>query len=99
MLQNAILGCKAFVPLCSDSYGDSKYTKLEFNFAFNESKPMIPIYHSGSYPPKALAMKFSNMNYVPKSGLVAGAQLKDWVDRASRELVAGLTLNLISHFL
>ena len=52
---------------------------------------MIPVYHSGVYPPEPLKLHLNNVNFVPKSGTVSSSGgLKKWVDAAGEELIAAL---------
>ena len=54
--------------------GETKFTKLEFTLANEEDKIIIPVFHSGKYPPPSLKLLLAGRNYVPKSGAVKGDQ-------------------------
>ena len=41
VLTKAVSGCKAFVLICSTTYGDTQFTKAEFNLANSEKKVCI----------------------------------------------------------
>ena len=72
IIQGAVLNCKAFVAICSTSYGSTKYTKMEFTLAHSEGKTIIPVYHSGAWPPPALKLFLAGVNYVPKGSCATG---------------------------
>ncbi len=41
VLTEAVSGCKAFVLICSTTYGNTQFTKAEFNLANSEKKVCI----------------------------------------------------------
>jgi hypothetical protein len=41
VLTEAVSGCKAFVLICSTTYGSTQFTKAEFNLANSEKKVCI----------------------------------------------------------
>ncbi|EFJ49335.1 hypothetical protein VOLCADRAFT_90161 [Volvox carteri f. nagariensis] len=55
---NAVLG----------RYGENKWTFGEFQFAESERKHIIPLWHSGTYPPPPLKVMLGNYTRVPKGG-------------------------------
>ncbi|KAL6764560.1 hypothetical protein V8C86DRAFT_3128782 [Haematococcus lacustris] len=65
-IQAAVLACDVFVPLCSRTYGATKWTRRELHLADAEDRPIIPVWHSGDYPPKELAIYLSGVQRVPK---------------------------------
>ena len=54
-IQHAAETCRAFVPLCSPTYGDpevSPWTFRELSLVQERTRvPLIPVWHSGEYPP------------------------------------------------
>lgn len=72
MIQAGVEGCKAFVVLCSPSYGDSKWTAREIALADDLNKLIMPVWHSGPYPPKAARMVLGNTQRVPCGTMDAG---------------------------
>ena len=66
-IQEALLGCTAFIVLCSPTYGDpeiSPWTSAELILARGENKLIIPVWHSGPYPPPAVKLIMSGLNHV-----------------------------------
>ena len=47
----AVKGCKAMLIVSSPTYGMTKWTFRELQMADNNAKKLIPIYHSGNFPP------------------------------------------------
>ncbi|PNH03326.1 Serine/threonine-protein phosphatase 6 regulatory ankyrin repeat subunit A [Tetrabaena socialis] len=64
-IQDAVLECKVFVAVCSSEYGDTEWTKREYQLADNSKKIIIPLWHSGTYPPKRLAIFMGGLQRVP----------------------------------
>ena len=96
-IQKAVEDCKAFVVLCSPTYGDAKkspWTKRELDMAVNENKVLLAVWHSGPYPPPAAKIYFSGMQRVPagnfKKGYVAAGISHE---RVADELVEALMRN------
>ncbi|KXZ51175.1 hypothetical protein GPECTOR_13g662 [Gonium pectorale] len=46
-----VVGCSAFIAICSPTYGATEWTFNEFQLADNKKKPILPVWHSGPYPP------------------------------------------------
>ena len=72
VIQAAVLGCTVFVAMCSREYATdaSPWTTREFLLADENGKHIVPLWHSGTYPPPKLALSLGGVNYVPKaSGL------------------------------
>jgi len=75
-VDNATARCHAFVPICSTTYGDksaSYYCYQEMTYAndrrLKTEKPLIlPVFHSGCYPPKGLGLLLHNVQHVPAGG-------------------------------
>ena len=66
----AVRKCRALVPLISSSYAVQEgpgpcFTRLEFTMAYQRGKPIVPVRHSGAWPPEALELMLTEMNYVP----------------------------------
>ena len=67
-VQEGVLNCRAFVVMCSTSYGDervSPWTFREIALADNQMKPIIPVWHSGVYPPPAVSIYLGHKHRVP----------------------------------
>jgi hypothetical protein len=67
-IQKAVQNCKAFVILCSPTYGHaelSPWTERELVLADNLKKPLLPVWHSGPYPPPAVAIHLSGKQRIP----------------------------------
>ena len=50
-IAKAVKGCKAMLIVSSPTYGMTKWTFRELQMADNNAKKLIPIYHSGNFPP------------------------------------------------
>ena len=50
-IARAIKGCRAMLIVSSPTYGETKWTFRELQMADNNQKKLIPIYHSGKFPP------------------------------------------------
>jgi hypothetical protein len=64
--------CAALVVLCSPTYGDTVWTKRELVMADNKRKPLIPVWHSGPYPPKAVEIFLGGMQRIPGGNFTQG---------------------------
>ena len=64
-IQDGVLSCKAFVVLCSPTYGATEWTEAELSLAKNEGKPLVPVWHSGPYPPPAVKIFLTAMQRIP----------------------------------
>ena len=51
IINQAIETCRVFVVLCSPTYGTSEWAKEELPLAVACKRLVIPVWHSGSYPP------------------------------------------------
>jgi hypothetical protein len=71
-ISNGVRNCKAFVVLCSRTYGDTVWTKREIVMADNLQKPLIPVYHSGVYPPPAVEIYLGGKQRIPGGTFSAG---------------------------
>jgi hypothetical protein len=74
-IQRGVEDCQAFVILCSSTYGDavvSPWTQRELVMADNLRKPLIPVWHSGPYPPKAVAIYLGGTQRIPVGNLAKG---------------------------
>ena len=68
-IQRGVKGCRAFVVLCSPTYGDrrvSPWTFDELTMAKNNRKPLIPVWHSGPYPPPEVEIMLGGLQRVPR---------------------------------
>ncbi len=86
-----VRNCSAFVVLCSPTYGDTVWTKRELVMADNLRKPLIPVWHSGPYPPKAVEIFLGGKQRIPggnfNNGYVAAKIAHSAV---AEELIAAL---------
>jgi hypothetical protein len=81
----------AFVVLCSPSYGDTVWTKRELVMADNLRKPLIPVWHSGPYPPKAVEIYLGGKQRIPGGNFNAGyVAAKISHERVAEEVAAAL---------
>jgi hypothetical protein len=93
-IQRGVEDCAAFVILCSPTYGDaaaSPWTARELVLADNMKKPLIPVWHSGPYPPKAVAIYLGGTQRIPGGNFSKG-YVESKVSHAAvaEELVAAL---------
>ena len=65
-LAAAIRGAAAVVAVCSPTYGATTWTQREVQMADNLRKPIIPLWHSGEYPPRGVEIFFSGTQRVPR---------------------------------
>ena len=65
-LQAGVRNCKAFVVLCSPTYGGgSGWTMDEIAMARNLDKPILPVWHSGAYPPELVHIYLGSRQRLP----------------------------------
>eukprot|EP01116_Phalansterium_solitarium_P002468 TRINITY_DN1251_c0_g1_i2.p1 TRINITY_DN1251_c0_g1~~TRINITY_DN1251_c0_g1_i2.p1 ORF type:complete len:371 (-),score=36.43 TRINITY_DN1251_c0_g1_i2:158-1270(-) len=64
-IQKAVKGCKAFIPVCSPDYGNTPWTKRELQMADNNRKYILPVWHSGDYPPSAIEIFLGGTQRIP----------------------------------
>ena len=78
-IETALYTCAAFVPVCSPGYGASPWTLRELGMAVRLQKVIVPVFHSGTFPPRTGGIVLGGLQYVPscQRGLV--------VDRISIE--------------
>ncbi|KAL6756861.1 hypothetical protein V8C86DRAFT_27314 [Haematococcus lacustris] len=62
----AITDCQVFIPVCSKTYGDTKWTLRELHAADVANKEILPLWHSGDYPPKPVRMYLSHVQRLPR---------------------------------
>lgn len=65
-ITRAVQGCVAFIPIISSSYGSkaqSEYTYKEYLLAQSLKKAIMPVHHSGDYPPLDLALHMTTVQY------------------------------------
>jgi hypothetical protein len=83
--------CAAFVVLCSPTYGDTVWTKRELVMADNQRKPLIPVWHSGPYPPKAVEIFLGGKQRIPGGNFNGGyVAAKISHERVAEEVAAAL---------
>ena len=73
-ITKGVQGCRAFVTIVSTTYGcehRSKYTYKEYLLAEKRGKIIVPVYHSGIFPPPSLSMDMVTMQFVPKAGAIS----------------------------
>ncbi len=99
IIQRGVEACQAFVILCSPTYGDpdvSPWTKRELELADNLKKPLLPVWHSGAYPPKPVSIYLGGLQRFPggnfRDGYVKAEISHDTVveELVARLLVLGL---------
>eukprot|EP00808_Paulinella_micropora_P021358 g66099.t1 len=67
-IQSAVERARVFIPITSPTYGsesESIWTYREIQMADNERRPMLPIWHSGAYPPAGIKIFLSGTQRVP----------------------------------
>jgi hypothetical protein len=84
--------CAAFVVMCSPTYGDTVWTERELVMADNLHKPLIPVWHSGAYPPKAVEIYLGGKQRIPGGNFKDG-YVKAKISHATvaEEVAAALT--------
>lgn len=64
-IAHAVKNCKAMLIISSPTYGQTKWTFRELQMADNNQKKLIPIYHSGEFPPNEKVEVFlSGLQYI-----------------------------------
>ena len=74
-IQRRVRECAAMVVLCSTTYGDkavSSWTHAELNMANNLSKPLLPVWHSGPFPPRGVEIQLTTKQRVPIAASASG---------------------------
>jgi TIR domain len=61
----AVRGCEVFVPICSPTYGATRWTKRELQMADRLNKKMVPIWHSGTFPPDEVDIYLGGSQRIP----------------------------------
>ena len=61
----AVKGCDVMLALISTGYAESRWCKEELKLASDRGKHIIPIFHSGVYPPEALVLRLGSVQSVP----------------------------------
>ena len=96
-IQRGVEQCSAFVVLCSPTYGDplpngrESWTLREIVHADNLSKPLLPVWHSGPYPPNSVAMYLGSRQRIPAGDYRDGYVLAGISHtRVAEELAAAL---------
>jgi hypothetical protein len=84
-IQRAVRDCAVFVPVCSATYGSplkSRWTLRELELADARNKHIVPVWHSGAYPPEDVEIYLGGKQRVPSgvNGDVRGMRLEDVVD-------------------
>ena len=67
-IADSVSDCEAVVALCSNTYGESEGVSDEMKLAKLKRKPMLPVLHSGEWPPKNCRLMFAGTNYTPWGG-------------------------------
>ncbi|PNH02090.1 hypothetical protein TSOC_011963 [Tetrabaena socialis] len=65
-IQRAILGCQVFIAVCSRGYGGTSWTLREYQLAHSMDKAILPLWHSGPYPPQELEIYMVGLQRLPK---------------------------------
>ena len=77
-IQRGVEQCSALVVLCSPTYGDplpngrESWTMREIVHADNLSKPLLPVWHSGPYPPNSVAIYLGSRQRIPTGDYLNG---------------------------
>jgi hypothetical protein len=83
-IQRAVRDCAVFVPVCSATYGSpllSRWTLRELELADARNKHIVPVWHSGAYPPEDVEIYLGGKQRVPSgvNGDVRGMRMDDVV--------------------
>lgn len=68
-IQESINRCEVFVAVCSSTYSnkeESEWTYMEYTLAKTKKKHILPVFHSGTWPPAGIEMYLITKEYVPK---------------------------------
>ncbi|KAG1676232.1 hypothetical protein FOA52_006449 [Chlamydomonas sp. UWO 241] len=68
ILTEKVDACTAFVAVISSTYEESHWCRAELEIAHNQGKLIIPLWHSGSYPPSKLRMRLNGIQSMPSLG-------------------------------
>ena len=68
-IQAAVEGCSAMVIIASPGYGASSWTRRELVLADMLGKHLVPVWHSGTWPPPAAAIYLAERQYLPQRTL------------------------------
>lgn len=68
-IQAAVEGCSAMVIIASPGYGASAWTRREMALADMHGKPLVPVWHSGTWPPLAAAIYLAERQFLPQRAL------------------------------
>jgi hypothetical protein len=63
-----VRNCEVFVAVCSETYGHaerSRWTLREFEMADARNRQIVPIWHSGAYPPDGVEIYLGGKQRVP----------------------------------
>jgi hypothetical protein len=95
-IQWSIENCRAFVIMCSPTYGDvrcSPWTKRELELADTRGRPIFPVWHSGKYPPPEISLFLVGVQRLPcdRPGMRSGyKEAGVSTQEVAAELVAAL---------
>jgi len=65
-IQAGVRNSRAVVALCSPGYGGTTWTKRELVLADSLGKTLIPVWHSGAYPPAEAEIYLTGTQYLPQ---------------------------------
>jgi TIR domain len=65
VLQAGVRSCRCMVVLCSPGYGRTPWTKRELMLADSLHKLILPLWHSGVYPPPATSILLQGTQFLP----------------------------------
>jgi len=68
-IQAAVEGCRAMVIIASPTYGASAWTRRELALAAMLGKHLVPVWHSGAWPPPAASIYLAERQYLPHRAL------------------------------
>jgi sugar lactone lactonase YvrE len=72
LIQSGVRSCSCLVALCSPTYGGTLWTKRELVLADSLGKTILPVWHSGSWPPPGAQIYLQGLQYVPANAQTAG---------------------------
>ncbi|XP_074640330.1 uncharacterized protein LOC141898375 isoform X2 [Tubulanus polymorphus] len=63
-LNDAVSNCELFVPLVTQSYGETQWTNREVKLADVLNKVIVPVNFGDVWPPKCLAIQFATTQFI-----------------------------------
>ena len=78
---HAVESCHVLVALISTHYADSPWCKGELKLATDKGKLIIPVFHSGEYPPHDLVLRLGSVQSIPAGAPMRVADFDMVVDK------------------